>query len=87
MLMTLELLNWVKDGKYRILILKVLSKRSLLSSELASELNIHRSSTSRILKVMEQKGLVMSVTGSSRTVTYVITNLGKNILEGLKNDS
>lgn len=66
--MDLVLVNWMKDGKYRIAVLKTLGNKNLLSSELASELGINRASMSRILRDMKNKGLVRSTTGDSRTI-------------------
>lgn len=77
----LELLNWVKDGKYRIKILELLEQKPLLSSEIASELKINRSSTSRILKSMVDRNLVSFVTSGSRTRSYVISDTGRTILK------
>ena len=84
MIMGLELINWLKDGKYRIKVLGILSKRSLLSSELAQELGINRASMSRILKTMKMNGVITSTTSNSRTVTYSITRKGKDLLSRLK---
>ena len=75
-----ELLNWLKDGKYRRLVLKELSSANLLSSELADKLNIHRASMSRILKLLKNKDLITSSSGKSRTTTYSITPRGKSYL-------
>ena len=82
--MGLELINWLKDGKYRIKVLGILSKKSLLSSELAQELGINRASMSRILKNMKVSGVVTSTTSRSRTVTYSITRKGKELFNRLK---
>lgn len=79
--MILELQNWVKDGQYRMAILAKLQKKNYLSSELASELKVNRASMSRILKNLKDKELVSCVKGNSRTVTYLITELGKKVLE------
>jgi len=77
--MNLELLNWIKDGKYRIKIIEILSKRALLSSEIAEFLDINRSSMSRILRALKEKRLVETVSEGSRTVTYMLTDLGREI--------
>lgn len=86
----LKLINWIKDGKYRIQVLGLLYSNSYLSSELASKLNLNRSSMSRILRNMREKRLIDYVSNDSRTRSYVITPLGKNVyenlLEGLKNE-
>ena len=82
--MGLELINWLKDGKYRIKVLGILSKRSLLSSELAQELGINRASMSRILKNMKMNEVITSTTSRSRTVTYSITRKGKELMSRSK---
>lgn len=81
--MELGLLNWIKDGKYRILVLKRLYNQSLLSSELATAFGVNRASMSRILKAMKETDLVATTTGSSRTVTYSITKKGRQLFEEL----
>ena len=82
--MDIELIGFIKDGKYRIKVLNELSKRHLLSSELANILNINRASMSRILKIMKDKSVIRSNSNSSRTVIYEITKLGKELLEEIK---
>jgi len=84
MLIMMDLINWVKDGQYRIKTLDELSKNSLLSSELAEKLQINRASMSRILKALKEKLLVSDVTSNSRTVTYSITKKGKEVLGKIK---
>ena len=84
MLIMMDLINWAKDGQYRIKTLDELSKNSLLSSELAEKLQINRASMSRILKALKEKLLVSDVTSNSRTVTYSITKKGKEILGKIK---
>lgn len=76
----LDLINWIHDGKYRIKVLEVLSKKNYLSSELATALNINRASMSRILGNLKEKQLVDNVTSKSRTITYTITDKGRTIL-------
>ncbi len=80
----LELINWIKDGKHRITILKRLSENSSLPSELANKLDIDDTTVSRVLNQLKAKGLVDSVSKKSRTVTYFITNEGKSILKEIK---
>ncbi|MBA7539580.1 hypothetical protein ES705_31860 [subsurface metagenome] len=79
--METELITWLKDGRYRIKTLQLLSKKPLLSSELAEELHINRASMSRVLRDLETKELVLAISGKSRTVTYIIEKKGKEILE------
>jgi len=82
--MSIELVNWLKDGKYRIPILKLLQDKNYLSSELAEKLNINRASMSRILRALRKKGLVRSISSDSRTVTYLLTKKGEETLKDLK---
>ena len=82
--MNYRLLNWLKDGKYRVETLKILSERVYLSSELANKLDINRASMSRILRALKEKNLVDSVSENSRTVSYILTKEGKKALEDLK---
>lgn len=79
----LKLANWLKDGKYRLSVLKLLALENLLSSELASKLNLNRASMSRILRNLKEKELVDVITSGSRTVTYVITKKGKEALKSV----
>ena len=75
----IELINWIKDGKYRIHILELLHYKPYLSSELALKININRASMSRILGAMKEKGLIDYVSSGSRTRSYIITDLGKRV--------
>ncbi|MFH1607210.1 MAG: MarR family transcriptional regulator [Nanoarchaeota archaeon] len=81
--MSIELVNWLKDGNYRIPILKLLNNKNHLSSELAKHFEVNRASMSRILKALEKKELVESISSGSRTVTYVITEKGKTVIGDL----
>ena len=76
-----ELIVWVKDGNYRIKILKILEKDRLISSEIAEKINNHRSTTSRILKNLKDKQLISSVNAGSRTRMYSISEYGKEVLK------
>lgn len=79
--MDVELINWLKDGKYRIKTLRLLSAKPMLSSEVANRLGINRASMSRILRGLKERGLVSAVSGKSRTVTYVLTKKGLGALK------
>lgn len=79
--MDLEILAFLKDGKYRIAILKQLTDSPKLPSEIAFNLNISRASVSRILRIMREKGMVKSHSGKGRVVLYTITENGNNALE------
>lgn len=82
--MGLELVNWVKDGKYRLKTLELLLLKPYLSSELAKKLDISRSSMSRVLKGLYDKNLVLKISGMSRTVTYKINEKGIELLKLVK---
>ena len=77
----IELINWLRDGKYRIKILRMLSIRPMLPSEIAEELEVTRSSISRILGDLEEKGLISQANTNSRTRTRYLLELGRVILE------
>ena len=85
----LALINWLHDGIYRIKVLKVLKSSPNFPKNVAKSLKIHKSSLSRILNDLHEKGLINKVTSSSRTITYVITPLGEEILKKIdkKNDT
>ena len=84
--MDLELVTWLKDGKYRIKTLKLLKIKSYLSSELAISLNINRASMSRILRVLKEKELVKPISNKSRTISYTLSDKGTRILKELKRE-
>lgn len=79
--MKLERVAFLKDGKYRIAILKELSGSPKLPSEIAFKLNISRASISRILKSLKEKGMVESHSEDSRTIVYSISKEGLNTLK------
>jgi len=76
----LEIATWVKDGEYRLRILQALSKSPRLPSELADMLRANRASISRVLSDLKNKGLVIDTESDSRTVSYSITEVGRNAL-------
>jgi DNA-binding MarR family transcriptional regulator len=82
----LEILTWLKDGKYRIKILTLLSQRSYLPTELSNALKIDRASISRVLKSLKQKELVEVITPKSRTSSYVISKKGIQVMDYLKKE-
>ena len=79
--MDANLLGFLKDGVYRIKTLNLLNNKPMLSSELATELDVNRASMSRILKALKEKNLVISTSNKTRTVIYSISKLGKKTLE------
>ncbi|GEM_PF-1852186 len=82
----LDLINWIRDGNYRIKTIELLLKKSYLSSELANALNINRASMSRILRLLKEKEIVNNITSGSRTVTYTLSDKGKLILKKIQED-
>jgi DNA-binding MarR family transcriptional regulator len=82
--MDADLLVFLKDSIYRIKILKVLENKSMLSSELALELDVNRASMSRMLKLLKEKDLIVSNSNKTRTVLYSISEKGKKIIGELK---
>jgi predicted transcriptional regulator len=80
-LMDIDLLCFLKDGKYRIKVLKLLDEKPMISSELANIVGVNRTSMSRILKVLKEKNLVISNSNKTRTVIYSLSNLGKKIIK------
>lgn len=74
-------MTWLKDGKYRIKVLKLLKIKTFLPSELAKELDLNRASVSRILKQMKGKKLIDSISAGSRTVSYSISGKGKQAMK------
>lgn len=84
--MELQLIGYIKDGKYRLKILEMLGESPYLSSELATKLNISRSSMSRILRNLKEKELVESSSSGSRTILYSITEKGRNVLIEVNDD-
>ena len=81
--MSVEEVNWLKSGKYRIPILRLLSKKAMLPSEIAVELSINRASVSRILGDLRGEGMVKSTKGRTRTITYQATEKGLGLVEEL----
>ncbi len=74
--MNLEIIAFLKDGKYRIAVLKELSESPKLPSEIAFKLKINRASVSRILRALMEKGMVESHSNDSRAIIYSITEEG-----------
>ena len=81
--MDLELIGFLKDGKYRLSILKEIYISPKLPSEIAKKFEVNRSSISRILRDLKKRNLVSIHSTSSRTKLYAITNLGREAIAGL----
>lgn len=75
----IKIINWLKDSKYRINILRYLTIQPHLPSELAKKLDTNRSSISRILKGLKKKDLIKGISEESRTISYILTDKGKDI--------
>ena len=74
-------MNWLFSGTYRIEVLKILSKKPNIPSEIAKELEIHRSSITRILNDLVSEGLISKTNKSAKTTTYFLTERGETILK------
>lgn len=83
---SIKLITWAKDGKYRINVLRLLFERSYLPSELADKLDVNRASISRILKSLKEKRLIKEITAGSRTKSYYLANKGKELIMKLKEE-
>ena len=82
--MDLNIVGFLKDGKYRIMVLNELNKSPSLPSELAKKLDINRASISRILRDLKEKNLIECTSDNSRTIVYSITKEGKSMLGAVK---
>jgi len=78
------MVNWLKGGKYRIKVLRILEEQPALPSELAKNLNISRVSVSRILRDLKQERLLEETVKRSRTRTYFLTKKGRGLLGEIK---
>jgi DNA-binding MarR family transcriptional regulator len=83
--MNVELITWLKDGKYRIGALELLSNGSRLPSELASKLDVNRASISRIIGDLKEKGLIQEISAGGRTKSIIITKKGKEMVSAVRN--
>ncbi len=61
-------------------ILKLLADQSMLPKEIAVALAKHRSSVSRALSDLREKGLVSSIESESRTRLYALTARGRTVV-------
>ncbi len=76
--------NWLKGGKYRIPILRLLKSGPMLPSEIATALSVARSSVSRVLTPMVELGLIERSDSGTRTVSYYLTQEAKELLKFLE---
>ena len=79
-----KLIAWVRDGPYRILILKRLGLKPEMPSILARSLNIHKSSVSRVLSDLRERNLIQEIPSGGRTKHYTLTTKGKDLLDEIK---
>lgn len=77
--MDVELQNWLRSGKYRVEVLKLLYEKPYLPSELAKELSVHRSSMARILSDLLKERLVSRTVKNTKTKTYFLTQEGRAV--------
>jgi DNA-binding MarR family transcriptional regulator len=77
----LALINWLRDGYYRIEVLRLLKSLPDIPTNISKKLELHKSSLSRILNDLYNKKLIEKVTSDSRTITYKISALGEEILK------
>ena len=80
-MVNLSLINWLRDGEYRIKTLRLLKSSPDIPTNLSRKLAIHKSSLSRILSNLHEKRLIEKVTSDSRTITYKVSNLGEEMLK------
>ena len=75
-----EILGYVKASKYRKLILKLLHNEILTPKEIAERLNTTLAYVSKILRELEQKGLVKCLNPDAvKGRVYTLTEKGKEI--------
>jgi len=79
--MDMELKNWLSSGKYRIEVLKILGRKPSIPSDIAKELQIHRSSITRILNDLVDEGIISRTNKSAKTTTYFLTKKGENTIK------
>ena len=80
-----ELVSFVSRGKIRKEVLRVLDK-PITPTELANKIKTHRSTVSRTVLELEEKGLVECITPNEKMGRfYQITAKGKKII-GIVND-
>ncbi|MBI5228789.1 ArsR family transcriptional regulator [Candidatus Micrarchaeota archaeon] len=79
-----NLVSFVKRGKIRREVLKILSINPRTPTELAKETKFHRSAVSRALLDLESKGLVTCLTPKEKLGRlYQATEKGKQVLAKL----
>ncbi|MBU0460043.1 MAG: MarR family transcriptional regulator [Nanoarchaeota archaeon] len=77
----MELKNWLSSGKYRIEVLKILGRKPSIPSDIAKELQIHRSSITRILNDLVDEEIISRTNKSAKTTTYFLTKKGENTVK------
>ena len=82
-----ELMSFVNRGKSRKRVLKELN-RPMTPTDLSNKIQIHRSTISRTLIELEQKGLVKCLTPKEKMGRYYeISEMGKKILSSIEENN
>jgi|TARA_B100001971_G_C17728347_1_gene304692 DNA-binding MarR family transcriptional regulator len=83
--MIYELLGFIKAGKYRKEIVKLLDKEILTPTEISERLEIDITQVSRNLSQLREKGIVKVLTPTLRKgKIYSLTESGNQYLDNLK---
>jgi len=82
--MNLDIISFLKDGKYRLDLLKDIKESPKLPSEIAKKFQLNRASVSRILRDLKNKNLIIPHSEKSRTIIYSITKSGEEVLGRIK---
>jgi len=80
----INLLSFVKSSKYRVKILNFIGKQTKIPSEIAKEINLSNTHTSKYLKSLKEKHLIICLNEEARRGRlYQLTDKGKEILKEL----
>lgn len=80
--MTWDELGFIKSGRHRQKILKMLATKNMMPTEISDELKIHLSQVTRNLGELEERGLIKCLTPSLRKGRlYSATEKGKKLLK------
>jgi len=81
---TINLLSFVKSSKYRVKILVFIGKQTKIPSEIAKEINLSNTHTSKYLKSLKEKQLIKCLNEEAkRGRLYQLTDKGKEIVKEL----
>ena len=82
---TLKIYGYVISSTYRVNVLKAFGDKPRFPSELAKKAGIKQNHVSNVLKELKNKGLVDIINPEAKKGRYyVLTDLGREILEELK---